>query len=434
MKFINTFIILTFVHTHTKANVDQVSQTEKTNINQYLQNVITNDLNLKINEQQLKIKANQYQSDRALFISEISGRTTKDADIQNSNISLLQKVGFGGAFNLSYNNLNTGKEHFVEYKQQLINNSFGYDDRIRIRRSKYLLDAEEILLENSKAELCQTASKKYMDTLALQQTLEISKQTMDDARSALNSVTRAYNRKLVTRNDYLSAKTDFLETKQNFIEMQANLELQKKTMSLLSKSDVYNLEEPSDITNFAMSDFKNQLKAFELQTKASKLEIKLLPSWKKPEVGLIIKAGQNTINQVDDNYIMVGMDLRWPVYNKKFSYAVSQAFSNYEIANLNLGLLKQNLEQQKLTIDTSLKNLKTKINTLEEVIKNSTEQLKLAFGKLRLGQIEFEAYLLIRNKLNREMIDLVNSNNQYFIEGLNKTIINNKLPSFCTLK
>ncbi len=417
---------------------------EEFTIDKYLKGILKNDLSFKVSKQQLKIVQSQYLSDKASFISEIVGdssRSDKVSDINsniidsntiNSNVSLLQGIGFGGSFNLSYSNIDSREDYFAQYTQQLINNAFGRDDRIRIRKSKHLLDAERIMLENFKAGLCQVETKKYMDTLVLQKTLEINKQTMEDAKVALDAVTRAYNRRLITRDAFLSAKTDFLETKQNFIEIQANLELQKETMALLSKNQIHKLLEPLTIESFATTDIEDQLEAYELRVKASELEVKLLPSWKKPDVGLILKAGQNTFNEVNDNYVMVGMNLKWPIYSRKLFESVNQSLSNYEIANLNLKLRKQQLEQQKLVIYTNLKNLKTKIATLTEVTKNSKEQLGLAFNKLKLGQIEFEAYLLIRNKLNRELIDLVVSEAQFFTESLNHLVINNKLPNYCT--
>lgn len=412
-------------------------------IDRYLKGILQNDLAFKVNKQQLKIVQSQYISDKSSFISEIIGDSSRsdnasdtssniiNSNTINSNVSLLQGVGFGGSFNLSYSSIDSREDYFVQYTQQLINNAFGRDNRIRARKSKHLLDAERIMLENYKAGLCQAETRKYMDTLALQKTLEINKQTMDDAKVALDTVTRAYNRRLITRDAFLSAETDFLETKQSYEEMQANLKLQKKTMALLSKNEVNELLEPQAVESFSTSEIKDQMEAYELRVKASELEVKLLPSWQKPDVGLIFKAGQNTFNEVNDNYIMVGMNLRWPIYNRKLFEAVNQSLSNYEIANLNLKLRGQQLEQQKLVIDTNLQNLKTKIATLTEVTENSKEQLALAFNKLKLGQIEFEDYLLIRNKLNRELIDLVTSRSQFFVESFNHLVINNKLPSYC---
>ena len=400
-------------------------------IEQYLRGIFQNDLSFKVSKQQLKISQSQYFSDKANFISEITGGVTKNEDKTDSNVSLLQNIGFGGAFDFSYSNLDASREYFVQYKQQLIKNAFGTEDRTRTRRSKHLLDAEKIMLDNFKAGLCQSASQKFMDTLVLQKTLEINKQTMEDAQVALNAVTNAYNRRLITRDAFLSAETDFLETKQSYVEMRANLELQKKTMALLSKNEVNGLSEPQPIDNFSTLEIKDQMEAYRLRIKASELEVKLLPSWKKPDLGLILKTGQNTFNQTNDNYMLVGMELSWPVYNRKNFELVNQSLFNYEISKLNLELRQQYLEEQKLVIDTNLKNLKTKIVTLNEVTKNSKEQLRLAFNKLKLGQIEFEDYLLVRNKLNRELMDLVSSEAQFFIENLNHLVINNKIPNYC---
>ena len=411
-----------------------ISASSQTNLESYFEGILENDLTLKTRQQQLKIVNSQYLADKTTLRSEISGRASTDSGERDYNVNLSQNLFLGGSFNLSYIENPTGKDYSVEYVQQLANNSFGYTDLIRKRRSRQLLDAEKIFLTNYYADLCKMETKRYMDTLALQKTVDISKQSMNDAERALDAVTKGYNQKLITRNDFLSAKTDYLETKQSFLDMKANLELQKKSMSLVTKRNIENLTEPKPVDNFENSEFENKIKAIELQVKASKLDIKLLPSYKKPNVGLFVRAGRRNYSLTSktlDDYLMTGIDLSWPVFNRNHFEAVKQSYYQYEIANINLDTEKQNQQIQKLTIESLLSILKTKIETLNQVIKNSKEQLKIAFSKLKLGQIEFEGYLLIRDKLNRELIDLINSSSQYYNENLNKLIINNKLPSYC---
>lgn len=244
----------------------------------------------------------------------------------------------------------------------------------------------------------------------------------------LEQAEKYYNAGVRTLIDVTDAKLKLSNSKLELIQAQYSLKNSKtKLISVLGVEDINKIEiknekdiillaknlknSDANLDNLLNSGYENraELKMYEKLINSQNLKIKSVNAEYYPR--LDFDAGysdknSDEIQSIDTRQVTAGIYLKWDIYTGNSTDA------NKKSAVSNLGILKQQLTQQKLQIKEEVTNAYFDLKQNEENINISLLSVDLSSQKLNLANQRYKAGLNDLVELNESKLQYIESKNK----------------------
>lgn len=168
-----------------------------------------------------------------------------------------------------------------------------------IQSANYLLEAQKLSSENNRLAVAYTTAQAYNNLYKAQQAIQVLQENLKAAQGRDTQLLKLENNGLLARNDRLKANLQTSQIEIQLMEAQNNAEIANINMDILlglpedTVIDIDSSYADATVPDNAMEYYRaqastnrNDLKAFEYQTKAADLAVKAARAEKLPQIAL----------------------------------------------------------------------------------------------------------------------------------------------------
>lgn len=371
---------------------------------------IQNNSDIKIGKYKENIKDSNYKNSKANYLPRVSSQAELakyeitnvgnrvDDDVTGISLTVNQLIyDFGKTSNI----IDSAKEEYIASNFETAKNI-----------SSTVLKTKQV----------------YYDILSNFQRIELAKESIKMDELHLEQAEKYYNAGVRTLIDVTDAKLKLSNSKLELVQAQYSLKNSKtKLISILgvddtNKIDIKNEKDiillaknlknsDANLDNLLNSGYENraELKMYEKLINSQNLKIKSVNAEYYPR--LDFDAGysdknSDEIKNIDTRQVTAGIYLKWDIYTGNSTDA------NIKSALSNLGILKQQLTQQKLQIKEEVTNAYFDLKQNEENINIALLSVDLSSQKLNLANQRYKAGLNDLVELNESKLQYIESKNK----------------------
>lgn len=371
---------------------------------------IQNNSDIKIGKYKENIKDSNYKNSKANYLPKVSSKAE------------LAKYEITNVGNRVDDNV-TGISLTVN---QLIYDFGKTSNSIDSAKEEYIASNFETAKNISSTVL--KTKQVYYDILSNFQRIELAKESIKMDELHLEQAEKYYNAGVRTLIDVTDAKLKLSNSKLELVQAQYSLKNSKtKLISILGVEDTNKIDIKSEkdiillaknlknsddnLDNLLSSGYENraELKMYEKLINSQNLKIKSVNAEYYPR--LDFDAGysdknSDEIQNIDTRQVTAGIYLKWDIYTGNSTDA------NIKSALSNLGILKQQLTQQKLQIKEEVTNAYFDLKQNEENINIALLSVDLSSQKLNLANQRYKAGLNDLVELNESKLQYIESKNK----------------------
>lgn len=371
---------------------------------------IQNNSDIKIGKYKENIKDSNYKNSKANYLPRVSSQAELakyeitnvgnrvDDDVTGISLTVNQLIY---DFGKTSNSIDSAKEEYIASNFETAKNI-----------SSTVLKTKQV----------------YYDILSNFQRIELAKESIKMDELHLEQAEKYYNAGVRTLIDVTDAKLKLSNSKLELVQAQYSLKNSKtKLISILgvddtNKIDIKNEKDiillaknlknsDANLDNLLNSGYENraELKMYEKLINSQNLKIKSVNAEYYPR--LDFDAGysdknSDEIKNIDTRQVTAGIYLKWDIYTGNSTDA------NIKSALSNLGILKQQLTQQKLQIKEEVTNAYFDLKQNEENINIALLSVDLSSQKLNLANQRYKAGLNDLVELNESKLQYIESKNK----------------------
>ncbi len=371
---------------------------------------IQNNSDIKIGKYKENIKDSNYKNSKANYLPRVSSQAELakyeitnvgnrvDDDVTGISLTVNQLIY---DFGKTSNSIDSAKEEYIASNFETAKNI-----------SSTVLKTKQV----------------YYDILSNFQRIELAKESIKMDELHLEQAEKYYNAGVRTLIDVTDAKLKLSNSKLELVQAQYSLKNSKtKLISILGVEDTNKIDIKSEkdiillaknlknsddnLDNLLSSGYENraELKMYEKLINSQNLKIKSVNAEYYPR--LDFDAGysdknSDEIQNIDTRQVTAGIYLKWDIYTGNSTDA------NIKSALSNLGILKQQLTQQKLQIKEEVTNAYFDLKQNEENINIALLSVDLSSQKLNLANQRYKAGLNDLVELNESKLQYIESKNK----------------------
>lgn len=371
---------------------------------------IQNNSDIKIGKYKENIKDSNYKNSKANYLPKVSSK----AELANYEITSMG------------NRVDDNVTGISLTVNQLIYDFGKTSNSIDSAKEEYFASNFETAKNISSTVL--KTKQVYYDILSNFQRIELAKESIKMDELHLEQAEKYYNAGVRTLIDVTDAKLKLSNSKLELIQAQYSLKNSKtKLISVLGVEDVNKIEiknekdiillaknlknSDANLDNLLNSGYENraELKMYEKLINSQNLKIKSVNAEYYPR--LDFDAGysdknSDEIQSIDTRQVTAGIYLKWDIYTGNSTDA------NKKSALSNLGILKQQLTQQRLQIKEEVTNAYFDLKQNEENINIALLSVDLSSQKLNLANQRYKAGLNDLVELNESKLQYIESKNK----------------------
>lgn len=371
---------------------------------------IQNNSDIKIGKYKENIKDSNYKNSKANYLPKVSSK----AELANYEITSMG------------NRVDDNVTGISLTVNQLIYDFGKTSNSIDSAKEEYFASNFETAKNISSTVL--KTKQVYYDILSNFQRIELAKESIKMDELHLEQAEKYYNAGVRTLIDVTDAKLKLSNSKLELIQAQYSLKNSKtKLISVLGVEDINKIEiknekniillaknlknNDANLDNLLNSGYENraELKMYEKLINSQNLKIKSVNAEYYPR--LDFDAGysdknSDEIQSIDTRQVTAGIYLKWDIYTGNSTDA------NKKSAVSNLGILKQQLTQQRLQIKEEVTNAYFDLKQNEENINIALLSVDLSSQKLNLANQRYKAGLNDLVELNESKLQYIESKNK----------------------
>lgn len=415
MKWISTTLLLTLL-----SLVSFGQDTLSLSKSQISEKLLNNNLQLKINEQDLKSAKADYDQSNAVFMPNISvshTAITTTNPLMAFGSKLNQEILTAADFNPALlNNPNRTSDFATKFEvQQPLINVDGWYGR---QAAKAKMQAYQMQNDRSKEYLQLEADKAFMQLQLAYKAVEVLKKANETAKASLKLMSDYYRQGLIQKSDLLAVELRVNEVKNQLQYAKSNVQNASDYLALLLgeklNQQVYKPAEALDTAIVTLSVNAEPVLSNRKDLQAMKLSVlayqKMYQSAKFNFLPRINAFGAYELHDrqlfgTKANGYLLGVQLSWNIFDGYKTIAKSQkAKADYQ---------KMNDQQQQYLENSQLEYRKT------------NRQLQDAANKVELANLSkeqaFEAYRIRSNRFKQGLekaTDLLQSETQFYQKEL----------------
>lgn len=371
---------------------------------------IQNNSDIKIGKYKENIKDSNYKNSKANYLPKVSSK----AELANYEITSMG------------NRVDDNVTGISLTVNQLIYDFGKTSNSIDSAKEEYFASNFETAKNISSTVL--KTKQVYYDILSNFQRIELAKESIKMDELHLEQAEKYYNAGVRTLIDVTDAKLKLSNSKLELIQAQYSLKNSKtKLISVLGVEDINKIEiknekniillaknlknNDANLDNLLNSGYENraELKMYEKLINSQNLKIKSVNAEYYPRLDFDASysdKNSDEIQNIDTRQVTAGIYLKWDIYTGNSTDA------NKKSAVSNLGILKQQLTQQRLQIKEEVTNAYFDLKQNEENINIALLSVDLSSQKLNLANQRYKAGLNDLVELNESKLQYIESKNK----------------------
>jgi outer membrane protein TolC len=297
---------------------------------------------------------------------------------------------------------------YVTYTQPLLQNRGGRLDQLEYDLSAYTVTMLKFQVQENQENFVLRLAELFLDWTLLIEQERIAEARLKLSQEQLDQIERKRTAYLVDKLDVLRARDAVCTAEQNIVLIQSQLKAKQAELAILAqveniyasspRFDLYTLDTLPD-SDQAVAKIKQDakiLQALRVQHEQQQLLIAGYKDTKKPQLYLSVGAGLQSGHedivesfQLDKPDVLVALDFRYPLGNKK-------AGSDVAKARLENQRLNEEIANIELELEARVRNLLILISNMEQILALNKDQIASARERT---QEEMRLYNQGRNSL-----------------------------------
>ncbi len=318
-------------------------------------------------------------------------------------------------------------DYRIFIQQPLWRNSFGSLWRRQQESAEAEVKQMDLSIQTTVIDSCVTSAENFINAYVSQEESKLYREAFDVAEKAKKIAENGFARSFLRKIDFLNSQSDFLKVKNEKLRVEAEFQQRLNTLKVQAEDDTLQQELASPQTFFDKIPLIEQLQkeqVLKLQSLAAQVEAQKMNYYAEKnrnrsaiDIGAETRHTQSvqafgqgsTFGLLDaqQEITQVYLKMELPIINKTIRADVSTAYHNWQLSEFE----KQ--RQEKLIIDqffqnkTQFKNRSEQLEIAQQNIKIKTSQLQEGLKLLKIGRIEFNEYVIYRDSLLNEQLNLL---------------------------
>ncbi len=317
----------------------------------------------------------------------------------------------------------TNSDYRFYIEQPLWRNSFGSLWRRQTESAEAEVRQMNFSEQVAWIDICLSSSENYINTFLAQEERRLQKEAHEVAQKAKSLAQKAYQQRVLRRLDYLNSQSDYLKVKNDHLRAEAEFQQRFATLKVQAEDEqlAENLLDPTDffdkiplVETFSSS---TTLRILALQAQVEAQHANYLAEKNRTRSAVDFGAETRRIRSVQPSDIgllnaqqditQVYLRLQLPLINKTFKADVATAHNNWDWAEFEKQRQEKLITTQFQQNRTFFKNRSEQLLVAQENVSIKRRQLQEATQLLQVGRIEFMEYVIYRDALLNEEINLL---------------------------
>jgi len=341
-------------------------------------------------------------------------------------------------------------DYSVALKQPLFQNSFGSWVRKQESYNRALLDQARFSWQSAQQEICIDSLQAYLDLYLDDQALELHREIAKTSEQVFQSRKRSFQKNLIRKIEYLGAEADLVKTREAIERVEK--ENSQKRFDFLTKAQLDSSSELQDPSAFFVTiesenrglaetqDFRDpSLLALVAGESASASLWESSKDEARPTIDLLGKYRFQEGNQLsvvgiqpyEERSVQLGLQFSLPIWNRTLTAREAQTLAQWKASQLNLEKARRDVLIGFRETQNHLELQRSALQSSNRLVGIYKEQNDLALGDLNRGRINFEDYILVRDRMMNERIRAISLQSEVWMAELKIARTIGKLGVIC---